>query len=250
LCFYAISRWIPVNEEAVRACIHRLFIGAPGTTLRREDSRKATEVVGFLKLLQPRVNARTTLVDAAAGRSSLGLLAMEFLNPKHLTVIERDPERAQACREAVQHLARGTDVTVHCGDVGDAASWPTTVGVVAALHACGAASDAILDAAILSKARWIVLVPCCYAETVPFAKRALERVEAMGASDHAAIRRPLVQSLIDHERTLRAETAGYDVTVVSFVAPTVTPHNLAWVCRRVREPNAMAAARARWEALW
>ena len=39
------------------------------------------------------------------------------------------------------------------------------------------------------------------------------------------------------------------MTVAPFVAPTVTPHHLAWVCWRAMEPRAMEAAGRRRAAL-
>ena len=49
-------------------------------------------------------------------------------------------------------------------------------------------------------------------------------------------------SLIDAERTLRLEAAGWETTIVPFVAETVTPHNLLFRARRVREPTRMREA--------
>ena len=47
----------------------------------------------------------------------------------------------------------------------------------------------------------------------------------------------------------RLEAAGYETEVVEFVAPTITPHNLLWRARLVREPRRMAAAKIAWENL-
>lgn len=234
-----------VERDAVRACLHRLFIAAEGTRLRREDEKKVEELAGFLALLAGRVSPRAVVVDAAAGKSPLGLVAVELLGWERLVAIERDPGRAAACRAAAGRLPRGASVEVRCGDVADDAAWPARVDAVVALHACGAASDAVFEAAARRGAKWIVVAPCCYAGAVPFSARAHAIVEAMGAAPHAAVRRQLVQGLIDAERTLALEAAGYAVTVAPFVAPTVTPHHLAWVARRALEPRAMAAAAAR-----
>ena len=57
--------------------------------------------------------------------------------------------------------------------------------------------------------------------------------------------RRFAQALIDAERTLRLEERGYDVDVVEFVGPTVTPHNLLWRARRSGEPRRMAEAAER-----
>jgi short-subunit dehydrogenase involved in D-alanine esterification of teichoic acids len=48
--------------------------------------------------------------------------------------------------------------------------------------------------------------------------------------------------MVDAERTLRLEAAGYETEVVELVPPTVTPHNLVWRARRVGEPGRMARA--------
>ncbi len=76
---------------------------------------------------------------------------------------------------------------------------------------------------------------------------AREEAERKGIPRHAAIRGRFVQALVDAERTLRLEAAGYQTEVVEFVGATVTPHNLLWRARRVKEPKRMAAARqAQW----
>ncbi len=234
-----------IDRDAVGACLHRLFIAADGTRLRREDEKKVDELRGFLALLGPRVSKRALVVDAAAGKSPLGLVAVELLGLTRLAVIERDPARAAACRDAVTRLSQRAAVDVRCGDVADDAAWPAKVDAVVALHACGAASDAVFEAAVRRAAKWIVVAPCCYAESVPFSARAHALVGAMGAAGHAAVRRQLVQGLIDADRTLALEAAGYEVTVAPFVPPTVTPHHLAWIARRTQEPRAMAAAAER-----
>jgi hypothetical protein len=163
-------------------------------------------------------------------------------------VIEREAGRVERCRDAATRLRRFVDLTVAVGDVGDRSCWPKSPDLVIALHACGIASDEILDAAVAVEARWLLLVPCCYAHEVPFSAVAERHAEALGAT-HAEVRRRLVQSLIDAERTLRLETAGYDVTVVPFVPPTVTPHNLLWRARRAGEPRRMLEAQRKLQRL-
>ena len=245
-----------IEAETVERVLHALFIAVAGTTLRREDRKKAREVAAFLEALRPHVGKGRLLVDAAAGKAYVGILAAALLGAERLHVIERDAARAEACRLAFARLpawqaAQETGATsaaalrVVVGDVADGAAWPAAPDVVAALHACGAASDAILDAAVAAEARWLFLVPCCYAAVVPFAPVAEAAAERLGLPHHAEVRRRFVTSLIDAERTLRLEAAGYETTVLPLVPPTVTPHNLVWRARRVREPRRMAEAAAR-----
>jgi hypothetical protein len=233
-----------ITASTVESAMHHLFITADGTALRREDRKKAVEVAALLNELG-RLGGDRLLVDAAAGKSCLGLLAVELLGLTRLVVIERDPARAAHCRAASARLRRPGKVYIRVGDVADSALWPAEPDAVTALHACGAASDAVLDAAVRAGARWLYLVPCCYAAAVPFAATAEARAESLGIPRHAEVRRRFVISLVDAERTLRLEAAGYEVTTVAFVAPTVTPHNVLWRARRAREPRRMQEAKER-----
>jgi hypothetical protein len=133
-------------------------------------------------------------------------------------------------------------VEVVTADVADPAAWPTEPDLVVALHACGPASDVIIDQSLAVQARTLLLVPCCTSKDVPSAALAQLRAEQLGLPRHAEVRRRFIQSIVDAERTLRLEAAGWQTTVVSFVAPTVTPHNLLWRAERVGEPGRMAEA--------
>ena len=77
---------------------------------------------------------------------------------------------------------------------------------------------------------------------MPFSPTAEARADALGVPRHAEVRRRTVMSLIDAERTLRLEAAGWETTVAALVPPTVTPHNLMWRARRMREPTRMREA--------
>jgi hypothetical protein len=233
-----------VTVAAVEAALARIFIAAEGAGLRREDRKKAIEVAALLGELG-RAGGRGTLVDAAAGKAYVGLLAAELLGAGDVRVIERDPARAEACRTAAAHLSGAARIEVRAGDVADPAQWPEAPHVVVALHACGPASDAILNAAVRCGARWLFLVPCCYGAAIPFAAAAEAAADRLGVPRHAEVRRRVTAALIDAERTLRLEAAGYETTVVPFVAPTVTGHNLLWRARRVGEAKRMGEASER-----
>ena len=237
-----------ITVGAVEGALARVFIAAEGTSLRREDRKKAVEVAALLNEIG-RAGAGGPFVDAAAGKAYLGLLAVELGGVRELCVIEREPRRAEACRAAAEKLAGGAIVDVRCGDVADASLWPAEPRVVMALHACGRASDAILDAAIQARARWLFLVPCCYAADVPFAEPATRIADRLGVPRQSEIRRRFIMSLVDAERTLRLEAAGYETTVVPFVPPTITGHPLLWRARRAEEPVRMRQAAERLGAL-
>jgi len=242
-----------LDIETIETMLHRIYIGAGGTSLRKEDRKKATEVLAFLgeiaRALGKR-NRHVTLVDAAAGKAYLGLLTAELLlGPRgqsaDVILIERDERQALASRRAVANLA-GENVRfeVRRADLADTSVWPTAPDLVVALHACGPASDATIDGAIAGRARHLLLVPCCTSDSVPASSLATRKADWLGLPRHAEVRRRFIQSIVDAERTLRLEAAGYQTIVLPFVPPTVTAHNLLWRARRVGETSRMARAAA------
>lgn len=250
-----------VTLSAVQEALHRLYIGAPGASLRKEDRKKSAELVGLLAEIAHALAASKSsrplhLVDAAAGKAYVGLLAAEFFlatrpQRSQVTLIEREPRRAAACRQAATQVqAAQVDITVVEAEVADTAAWPCEPDVVVALHACGPTADTIAERALACRARHILLVPCCTSEAVGAVGLANRQAEVLGLPRHAEVRRRFIQAMVDAERTLRLEAAGYETNVVSFVAPTHTPHNLLWRARRVKEPVRMAEAARRLQRLW
>jgi hypothetical protein len=235
----------------VEAALFRLYIGVEGTSLRKEDRKKATEVLSFLGEIERVLGAsrkRLTLVDAAAGKAYLGLLTAELLlrprgQPAKLVLIERDGRQADACRRAMAQLTSADiQCVVHETDVSDRKAWPSAPDLVVALHACGAASDATIDMAVATQARHLLLVPCCTSGRVPASDLATRKADSLGCPRHAEVRRRFIQSIVDAERTLRLEAAGYQTVVVPFVPPTVTTHHLLWRARRVGEASRVRRA--------
>jgi hypothetical protein len=236
-----VERWLDV-----------LYIAATGAGLRTEDRRKACEVSALLDEVAREVARRAkrepmVLVDAAAGKSYVGLLAAKLVLESSgasasVVTIERDVRRVSASRVAAGRLACTLPIDCRLGDVGDPDVWPASPTIVTALHACGPAADAIIGQAIASRARTLLLVPCCTGRAVDAAARAERRAAALAIPRHAPVRRRFIQAMVDAERTWRLEAAGYETEVVEFVAATVTPHNLLWRARFVGEPFRTAAA--------
>ncbi len=248
-----------VRVTDVEHWLDRLYIDAEGAGLRDEDRKKALEVSAMLDEIERAARrfarrAPLVLVDAAAGKSYVGLLAARLvLEPMGVAAtvitIERDAGRAAIARAAIARL--GTSVPIECraADVDEAEAWPAEPSIVTALHACGPAADQIIERAVASRARELLLVPCCTSRGVDAAVRAEASAAAFGIPRHAPVRRRFIQAMVDAERTWRLEAAGYETEVVEFVGATVTPHNLLWRARRVGEPTRMAAARAALERL-
>jgi len=227
--------------------LDRLYIDAAGATLHREDRKKAAEITGLLAEVAraaARLPSDLLIVDAATGKGYVGILAAKLVlvpmgRRVRVVALERDPERAAAAAAAA--VRAGVSLEPRIADVGDRDAWPAEPSLVVAPHACGAAGDALLDAAVAARARAILAVPCCTG-----ASAAADAVaEGLGLPRHTPVRRGFAETFVAAVRTLRLEAAGYETEVVSFVAPTVTPYHLVWRARRVGEPVRSREAAAR-----
>jgi hypothetical protein len=232
--------------------LDRLYIAADGAGLRLEDRRKAVEVAAMLEEIDSAIRSFSRrspllLVDAAAGKSYVGILAAKLLFDRDsrragVITIERDSKRVEASLQALQRLNVCTSIECQVGDVAKGECWPEGISIVAALHACGPAADAVIEGTIASRARRLLLVPCCTSDAVSSALQARASADTLGIPRHAPVRRRFIQSIVDTHRTWRLEASGYQTEVVEFVSPTVTPHNLLWRARFVGEPKRMKVA--------
>lgn len=239
--------------------LNRLYIAAEGAGLRSEDKRKAREVAAMLEEVERAVSSFSRrspilLVDAAAGKSYVGLLSAQLIltgsaRPASVVTIDREASRISASRRAMERLS--TSIRVECREAPVEAreAWPAQPSIITALHACGSAADAIIDRAIDCQARVLLLVPCCTSKAVAAGGRARTHAEALRVPAHAPVRRRFIQAVVDAERIWRLEAAGYKTEVVEFVAPTITPHNLLYRARLVGEPRRMANAKESWARL-
>jgi hypothetical protein len=248
-----------IQLSIVEQWLDRLYIAAEGAGLRLEDRKKAREVAAMLEEIERslgRFSRRSTLmlVDAAAGKSYVGLLSAKLLldpsgRPANVITIERDPKRVDAGLRAVRFLEASTPIECRMADITADEAWPEKISIVAALHACGPAADAVIDRTIAARARQLFLVPCCTSAAMPMAVVAQKQAENEGIPRHAPVRRRFIQAMVDAERTWRLEAAGYETEVVEFVPPTITPHNLLWRARLVGEQRRMQAAQIALEKL-
>jgi len=228
----------------VERWLDRLFIAAEGATLRKEDRRKAIEIAAMLaeiEMAAQKLSRRSpiTLVDAAAGKSYVGLLAARLIfepaaREARVIAIEADSHRVESSRCAVGCLGSSVPIECRVGDVADAASWPRQQpSIVAALHACGPATDAVIEQGTRCRAKVLLVVPCCTGKSVAASARAIEAARRLDIPRQAPVRRRFIQAWVDAERTRTLEAAGYETEVVEFVPATVTPHNLLWRARRL-----------------
>jgi hypothetical protein len=239
-----------IDAAAVTRALHDIYIPGPETRLRAEEAQKVLEMVPLLREIEAQVRHRPKggvyqLVDAAAGRGYVSLLAAKLLfapanKPFRWVVIERDQRRADAVAALAERQGFGPSFEVRCADVADPAAWPEAPDLVVALHSCGPAADRVIERTCAASARALLLVPCCVSKLVQDHPRARAAAESLGIPRQAPVRRRFLEAVIASERTLRLESAGYRTEVVELCPPRVTPHNLVWRSRRTGGPAAKA----------
>ncbi len=147
--------------------------GAAGTLLQRQGklNRKRQQVANMVwhvqQVLQVMASASTAnqgkladphVVDFAGGTGHVGLpIAANIERHTRVTVLDCNPVSLGIARERAATAGLENLGTRHCF-IADAGEMHFTVGV--GLHACGEATDGILDACLAAGAAF-VLAPCC-----------------------------------------------------------------------------------------
>jgi Methyltransferase domain len=235
-----------IDRAAVQSALLKGFIGAPNARPRLEDETKIDELVALLKevervLKQCGRREPLVLVDAAAGKGYLGILAAHLifgpLNTEgKVVLIERQERLLRAARFAVSVLQPPTEFEFIEGDVSNLLAWPQQPTLVVGLHACGGASDSILDGAIVSQSKHLLLVPCCVSAQTPGTQLGERIAQVLAFPKCPSLKRKLLHATVDAERVLRLESQGYHTETVDFVSARVTPWNTLLRAKRVGEP--------------
>lgn len=216
------------------------------TVIERDEKQLANAKHGATKLT--RTDVQLSLRASRPNASSDADVRPPGAKHEHTRSHEADGSRGRRAADSIdaknERVASGARLSLCAGDVRDVSLWPKDARVAVGLHACGPASDGVIDAAIEREVKWLLLVPCCYSSLLSQWEPAHRRAEELGIAE-GEVRKKFVQSFVDSERALRLEAAGYETECVSFVAPTVTPHHLLFRARRLMNPKRMAAANER-----
>jgi hypothetical protein len=201
--------------------------------LNQDTRRKLKQVYHLYQFIEPLLQSSSmddhqlTLVDHGAGKSYLGFILYDlFFKEKEqgqVIGIEFRPDLIQKSRDLAQKLGFRNmkflnDTVANSIDSKDI---PEQVDIVTALHACDTATDDAIRFGLQKKAKFMVLVPCCQAETA----NALRKVKSknMGKSPlteiyrHAIHTREFGSHLTNVLRCLELESRGYQVTVTELI---------------------------------
>jgi hypothetical protein len=97
------------------------------------------------------------------------------------------------------------------------------IDVLVALHACNTATDHAIRRGVQSRARLIVVAPCCHQEVRPQLASPEPLAEVMR---HGLLAEKMAEWATDGLRALVLEWAGYSTKVIEFVSSEHTGKNL------------------------
>jgi len=208
-----------------------LHLGS-ATRLGERERKKAGEVHALLAHLEPLLKdaprgRQLLVVDAAAGRGHVAAVLAQLLLPAldlmaRIVACEWDEGRVERVAARFAECAVSA-VDVVASSVGDLA-FDDPPDLIVALHACGAASDDVIDLAIRTEARRLALVPCCH----PRRPDLLDRLD-LPVGGEAADR--LGSAVVDAQRVLRLEAAGYRVASTPLGGAATTGRDLVITAR-------------------
>ncbi len=174
------------------------------------------------------------IVDMGAGRATVSLALYDrwirAQGKGRLIAVESRPELVQRVRRATEsayprfEMLEGAALTCEL---------PERIHLVLGLHACDLATDHALARAVVGKADYIALVPCCQAEVAHSLKHSSheDALKSLWASPHH--RREFGAHLTNVMRTLALRSVGYTVSVTELTGWEHSMKNELILGRRV-----------------
>jgi hypothetical protein len=154
--------------------------------------------------------------------------------------IDRDPELVAKCRDITKALG-WPDTAFETADLRSYSIGPDEYDVVVSLHACDTLSDEAIRIACEGRVPLAFLAPCCQHELRhQWKDHPLEWMARYGLLEQR-----LADVLTDGLRCLAMDAMGYQVNVLRFVEPEITPKNILIQGRLVSEPRPARVKEAR-----
>lgn len=220
-----------VSLARVEALLGRLHLDDPAKIGHREG-RKATQIHALLGHLEPLLRNAShrrelTVLDAAAGRGHVAAALAALLLPAlglraRVIACEWDAERVdRAVARMAECDVRGVEAV---GTPVSELALDAPPDLVVALHACGVASDDVVDLTTRTGAARLALVPCCH-------PRRPDLLAGMDLPVTGALGDRLTAATLDGLRVLQLEAARYRVDTVPLGSAAETGRDLLILAR-------------------
>lgn len=176
------------------------------------------------------------ILDLACGRSYLGFVLVHLLaaGGREVALHGVDSDRAlvDKCHEIARTL-RWTNSTFELADIADYSVAPGAYDIVVSLHACDTLTDEAIRIACEAQVPLLFAAPCCQHEF----RHLWKEHPLQWVSRYGLLEQRLADVLTDGFRCLVLEAMGYQVKVLRFTAPDVTPKNVLIQARLTSGPR-------------
>ena len=204
----------------------------------RQDKYKQVEE--FLRLLWPTLTSAIDsghiekpsqerplkIVDLGSGSAYLTFAVHQFLTSKNIPIqvvgIDNRPEFRKKNSEIAKKLGISKTIQFKVESISDTNE--TSADIAIALHACDTATDDAISWAVKSKAKLLLIAPCCHHDIQKQLKETPEPWSLL--TKYGLMRERLSDLLTDTFRAQILKLLGYRVEVIEFIGGEHTPRNL------------------------
>lgn len=228
---------VEFDWEAIPYEAHPKAGNLPATRLERKGQQLENLAKAVLKVAVP----GDTIVDFCSGSGHLGIILAHFLPRCKVILLENKEESLSRARERVKKLSLPNVAFYQCNL--DYYKGSFNIGV--SLHACGVATDLVIQRCIEQRAVFICC-PCCYGTVqnnhiVTYPRSQLFKDSSMTLREYLVIGHSADQThdennvktdqgkkcmgIIDMDRCLQAKEASYEVYMAKLIPESCTPKN-------------------------
>ncbi|MBM3859257.1 MAG: SAM-dependent methyltransferase [Verrucomicrobia bacterium] len=219
-------------DDSARDWLDGLGVSRPAMADKRRQIERYMEILSHLLKETP----VERLADMGCGKGYLTFGAWHLFHriwqkPVRITGVEARPELVEAANKLARKIG-AVGLEFVAGTIQSVALPP--LDALIALHACDTATDDAIRRGIESKAKLIVVAPCCHKEV----RRQWSHPEPLGAVlQHGIMEERLAEWATDGLRALHLEAAGYRTKLFEFVSGDHTPKNLMLAAIRTGKPG-------------
>jgi len=213
---------------------------------------KLTQALRFAEIVEAALTGEgrgpLRVLDCACGRSYLGFVLAHLLAARGREVtlhgIDANQTLVEKCREIAEAL-RWMNCAFETADLAGYGIEPEAFDIAVSLHGCDTLTDHAIRIAVEGRVPLLFVAPCCQHEL----RHQLGGHPLQWVARYGLLEQRLADVLTDAFRCLVLEAMGYQVKVLRFTAPDVTPKNLLVQarltsgCRQGRAREAVAFLR-------
>lgn len=240
-----------LQSPEARQVLAELGVMSAQGAIRRKQRDKLIQIKNLTKAVYGGLRElelkRIHAVDAACGKSYISFILYYYLYkelgyPVHVTGIDSNPKLIASSKEIQEKLGY-EHMTFHTATLEDFEP-EREVDLLYSLHGCDTATDEAIALGVRTRAKMIIVVPCCHTEV----RSQLGRNHPLrGVTRYGLFEDQFAALLTDSMRALALEAEGYKVATFRFVTPDVSTKNV--LLRALYTGSPSKTARTEYDAL-